>query len=244
MSDLEKVDKSLNLVGRLSKYYSKKPVFKALLKLVPGGSSLDTLLSHRGQEIKEERTKAFFDELDKGNIELTEEIIDSEDFIHCFIITLKAAQESRQREKIRIFARLLKFSIKPECFSDINEFEETVKIIEELSYREILILRLLEDFEKNNPDHPIKQIPETPIKEDLTPLNIAIKYWDTFIKQVQIDFNIPEDEVPNILNRLTRSGLYGIISNMWKGKYRNQGYLTAIYYNLKNVIQDENGNFE
>ena len=43
---------SPNMIGNLSVQYSNHPAIKALLKLIPGWSSADTLLQKRADEIK------------------------------------------------------------------------------------------------------------------------------------------------------------------------------------------------
>lgn len=62
-----------------------------------------------------DRTKTFFNELRKGNIALTEKIAKSEDFLHKFYISYKAAINTRRREKIKMFGRLLKSSLSNEA---------------------------------------------------------------------------------------------------------------------------------
>jgi hypothetical protein len=89
------------MIGSLSVQYSNRPALKALLKLVPGWSSADTLLQKRADEIKGDRLKVFFEELAQGRRELTDEVIQTENFIHSYFCTLRAALNSRQREKIK-----------------------------------------------------------------------------------------------------------------------------------------------
>lgn len=82
-------------------------VTRALLQLLPGGGAMDTVLGAAVAGIRADRECTFFDELDKGIRELDEATIKSERFLHAFFATLRAAQATRQREKIQHFARLL-----------------------------------------------------------------------------------------------------------------------------------------
>jgi len=66
--------KSPSMIGKLSVQYADRPAIKALLKLVPGWSSADTLLQKRADEIKSDRLKVFFDELAQGKRKLTGEL--------------------------------------------------------------------------------------------------------------------------------------------------------------------------
>ena len=88
---------SPNTNGQLSVHYSNRPTIKALLKLIPGWSAADTLLQKRADEIKSDRLKVFFDELAKGKLELTDELIQTESFLHAYFCTLRAALNCRHR---------------------------------------------------------------------------------------------------------------------------------------------------
>ncbi len=46
------MDNKLNSIGRLARWYDKKPVIRALLQLIPGWGTADTLLKHRADELK------------------------------------------------------------------------------------------------------------------------------------------------------------------------------------------------
>jgi hypothetical protein len=93
--------------------YADSPVIRSLVQLVPGGlgSAFDVGLQHRADKLKEKRLKIFFDELAIGSVELTQEIIENDDFLHCFFIAAAAATRSRRAEKTKLFAKLLKSSI-------------------------------------------------------------------------------------------------------------------------------------
>ena len=81
----------LTVIGKLAEYYNNKPTIRSLLQIVPGWGSADTLLQERANEIRSERMRTFFDELAAGKQELTDNLINSEDFLHSYFCTLKAA---------------------------------------------------------------------------------------------------------------------------------------------------------
>lgn len=143
------------------------------------GGSLDTLLNARAEEIAEERTKEFFDELSEGSLELTKEIIQSEDFIHCWVITAKVAVNTRRREKIRLFARLLKSSFLSDTSVTTDEYEEYLSILDELSYRELLVLSILERYER-----------EFPPSENENELQKANQFWGEFVSGVKQELDL------------------------------------------------------
>ena len=93
--------------------YDGNRVIRGLIQLVPlgFGGAADVSLVLTLEKIREERTREFFDELGKGNIIVDSSLLESEDFLHCYFATVKYALNSRRREKIKMFARLLKSSV-------------------------------------------------------------------------------------------------------------------------------------
>ncbi len=92
-------------IGRLAEEYGNYPTIQALLQLIPKWAVADTLLRHKLIGIEVARTRHFFDQLAQGRFELTQDLIETEDFLHCFFATYRAAVNTRQKEKIRMFAR-------------------------------------------------------------------------------------------------------------------------------------------
>lgn len=132
--------------------YVDSPVVRALLQLIPHlGSSVETILSSRIDTIRTERLRTFFDELACGDPPLTPELIDTEDFLHCYFRTAEAALKTRRREKIVYFARLLKTGLRSETVKDVDEYEELLSIIDELSYRELEFLLSLASAPNTGP---------------------------------------------------------------------------------------------
>lgn len=163
-----KEENRLNFIGQLSLIYEKSPKTKALLQLLPSWGAADTLLQQRADEIKQERLKTFFDELKNGECELTEELIESEDFLHCYFITVKAALNTRRREKIKMFARLLRSVTNSSVLSSIDDYEDYLSILDELSFRELQVLSILDRYEK-----------EYSVEEDK---NLIKQYFGQFLK--------------------------------------------------------------
>lgn len=139
-------------IEQLANRYKTNPVIRGLIQLVPWGigSAADVALVTILENIRKDRAREFFDELGKGAVQLTPEIIESEDFLHCYFSTVRAALNSRRREKIRYFARLLTSSINSSEISTVDEYEEYLSILDELSFRELGILVVLfPDMKKN-----------------------------------------------------------------------------------------------
>lgn len=216
----------LNPVGQLAKYYQSQPIVQALVNAIPTvGGSLDTLLNTRAQQIAEERAKEFFDELSKDSLELTEEIIQSEDFIHRWVITAKAAVNTRMREKIRLFARLLKSSFLSDTSITTDEYEEYLSILDELSYREFLVLLILERYER-----------EFLPSENENELQRASRFWEQFVSEVNQQLNLTVDKTNAMLTRLNRTGCYQTFIGSYMDYSGDVGKLTATYYRLKKLL--------
>lgn len=91
----------------------------------------------------------FFDELSRGEIELKQELLDNNDFLHCFFATTEAAFKTNRTEKIRFLARLLLAAAVDGRLSDIDEYEEYLGILDDLSNRELAVLTLLDKYESS-----------------------------------------------------------------------------------------------
>ena len=98
---------------RIAGAYEDNAVVRALVQLITEhvplgiGSALDAAITKRVENLREE----FFDELASGEVELTEEVIAQDDFLHAYFSTVRAAMAAHQTEKIRLFARMLLRSV-------------------------------------------------------------------------------------------------------------------------------------
>jgi hypothetical protein len=181
----------------LARRYERQPVVRALVQLVPFGigSAFDTALTTRLENRRRDRARSFFDELAAGSVELSPELIKSEDFLHCYFITLRAALDSHRREKIRLMARLLRSSASGGEVRDIDDYEELLGTLDDLSYRELQVLARLDHYSAPDAD---------PSHED------QIRNRRAFKAALVEQLGIADDEVPAILARLQRSGLFAV----------------------------------
>ena len=135
--------------------YAGSRIVRALIQLIQIplgqfsiglGGAIDVVLMQTLANIRRDRAKSFFDELDRGNVLIDESLLQSEDFLHCYFATAKYALNSRRREKIQMFARLLKSSLSSDGPQGVDEYEDFLKILDELSYRELQALKILDTF--------------------------------------------------------------------------------------------------
>jgi hypothetical protein len=220
MSEVEKVN-------GLADRYSRNPLLRGLIQLIPFGigSGIDVALVTHIENIRAERVRIFFDELQNGNRELSPELLESEDFLHCYFSTTKAALNSRRTEKIRIFAKLLKSSFDGTNTVNIDEYEEFLSILDDLSFREILILLKLYSFEIEYP----KQGEENDLQR-------ASRFWDKFVEELNTELGVRVDEVDSIMTRLNRTGCYETFIGGYFDYTGGKGKLTPTFFRMKDLI--------
>lgn len=227
---------------RIANIYDSNPLIRAIVQLaispVPYGigSAIDAALTSKIENIREERLRNFFSELADDSHELTEELIQSEEFLHSYFSTLKAAVNTRRKEKIKLFARLLLTASKEQHLSD-EKYEEFLKILDDLSVRELHILLILKKFEDTH-------FPELGANgENENDLQVANHFWEDFEAVVQKKSEVSSSELRAILNRLNRTGLYETFNGGYVGYTGGKGKLTPIFSEFVHWIHVKEDDF-
>lgn len=215
-------------VQSLLNRYQGNRVIRGLLQLVPFGigSALDVVLIGTIEKIRMERAQVYFDELASGDLVVNSALLESEDFLHCYVLTTRLALNSRRREKITMFARLLKNSIRDTGDVDVDEYEDCANILDELSYREIQALSLLDEY---------SGVPKEDEQSELQWINI---FWENFETRLCSQLNIPEEQVPDFMNRIARTGCYEMLTGTYWDYTGGKGKLTPTYRHFKKFIVD------
>lgn len=206
--------------------YKKDKTIRALIQLIPFGigSGIDIVLMQKLENVKEERARTFFDELAQSNSTLDQSVLESEDFLHAYFSTAKYAFNTRRREKIKMFARLLKGCLNTDIFTDINEYEDYLNILDELSYRELVALNLLDQHCKEH---------ET---VHYSKLQLTGKSWTKYIVGISNELKIDINQVNDFLIRISRTGCIVMNTGTFVDEDIGKGQLTATYLKLKNII--------
>ena len=76
------------------------PYVKALVQLVPFWGVAGELIEEKIRIMRSERLKYFFDKLENEEVELTDELIENNEFLHSYFSTLNHVLKSRKKEKI------------------------------------------------------------------------------------------------------------------------------------------------
>jgi len=209
--------------------YDNQPIIKSLIQLIavngiPIGSLIDTSLGKYVSNLKSNRLKIFFDELNAGEIELTDDIIEQNDFLSAYFSTINYIIRTRSDEKIKCFARILKKLNSGNI--DINEFEDFTSIFNELSEREFAILIIKYQFEQNNEKNT----------KELNPAQLTASYWDDFKSEVCLKIGLPEKELDPMLVRLQRTGCYNKHKGYWEDGSNERGDTTELFKRLYELI--------
>jgi len=214
-------------------------VIRTLIQLVPFGigSGIDVALKSKIETIRNNRNKIFFDELSNGKIKLTEEMLLNDDFLHSFFSTYSYAKNSRRNEKIKWFAKLLRTGI-IEKNIDFDVYDEYLRVLDNLSIRDMYILRKIESFEKKfNNSRVLKQGQKFPDPFDIMP------DWHCEVMDSIVDeFSISEEEFKGFIQRLISFGLFERVLEIREHKSLIDtsditGRLTTNYYNLIKIIK-------
>ncbi len=213
----------------LLKRYENSPIIRSLIQLIPCGvgSALDTAITIKIINMREKRLRVFYDKLGEGDIILTPDLLESEDFLHYYISTCKAVINTKRSKKVEFFAKLLKAYIIYDELKQLDEYEDYLKILDDLSYRELVILTKLESYE----DQYLRE-------NDENDLQFCSKYWDKFIKELIYELKVQEDEIDATLTRLNRTGCYETFIGSYWGYSGGKGRITPTFKRLKKYIME------
>ncbi|WP_407310023.1 hypothetical protein [Desulfosporosinus sp. SB140] len=217
----------MGTLEKLASSYERTPVIRGLIQLIPFGigSGIDVALVTTIQNIRADRVKTFFDQLEANDAVLNPELLKSEDFLHCYFATVNAALNTKRREKIRMFAKLLSSAVSTSLFNNSDEYEEYLSILDELTFRELVILNILHRHED-----------ATPLIQNENDLQRANRFWEKFIEEIETELRIPRNEINSLLTRLNRTGCYETFTGSYLSYTGGRGKLTPLYFRLESLV--------
>lgn len=234
----------MSMKERALEVYSSNHLLRTLFQNlsvagIPIGALIDSIASEAYNKLHIERAATFFEELDKGNIELTQEIIQSKDFLFSLFSALKASLYTRQKEKVRFFARLFEKQFMENGFSQADEYDDYLKILDELTFREIYMLYRLKQYEATANLIEVDENDED--KDD--ELRVAGRYWRDFSKEIHETLGIEYPEIAGLLTRAGRTGCYAPITSMTPGYRGDRGKTTRVFEKLVHMIEMKQEDF-
>lgn len=200
-------------------------ILRAIAQFLPVGATIDILLQDYLTKIQQRRFEDLINQINKGAISIDSYEAQSDEFIHAFVRTAKAASNSFKNEKIELLGNVFVNGYKKNCFQDMDQYEEIISIIEELSIKEFHILIILDEY-----------VSQCERKEDDNDLNWASCYFPKFIERINREMGISEIYLQAILKRIERTGLYAEIVGTYLDYAGGKGYLTPLYYDFKKYI--------
>jgi hypothetical protein len=111
--------------------------------------------------------------------------------------------------------------------SSVDEYEELLTIINELSYRELGVLSLLARHER-----------ATPRKEGENDLQRVGRFWPAFASEAEKFFGVSVAMLQSILVRLQRSGCYEEFTGAFYDYTGGRGHLTSLYFKIEQIAGD------
>lgn len=211
--------------------YESSPALKGLIQAlsisgIPIGATIDSALCTYFNRIKAERLRFFFDELNSSDIVLTEEQIESNDFLYAYFKTVSYVLRTRSNEKIKRFAKILKKVYSGNL--NVEEFDYYTSIFDDLTDKEFAILSIKYKYEQQNKSNP----------NNLNELQLTCTYWDDFKKEIVDQLNIKETEINSFLIRLQRTGCYMKPNGYWDESSDHIGNTMEFFKTIINIIEE------
>lgn len=223
---------------------AKNPVTLLLAGIFPltGGfhANLINLLESRSRKIE----GIIIEELKKGGIMLSDDLIKNHDFLSRVISVFRAANMAESDEKVRRFARLL-VAVTAGAIPTTEEYTYLMDIIKALSDREWVVLTILASYE----------IERKIVMRDFETCKIIQKekcscydlipepprYWKLFISEARdaigVDEKVNNDrEIYDVIARLKSSGCLGADEDT-RTSEEGKLVLSATFYKLYNFIE-------
>ena len=127
----------------LSESYTDKTIYRAIVQAIPTiGGPLDLLFSSKGEQIKQNRTQIFLEDLrerlSKIENQITINSSDDEVLFDVFTNILENVQKTRSKEKIKRFSNVV-----AKKFQENHSWDETEEVIEVLSRLKEIDIQLL-----------------------------------------------------------------------------------------------------
>jgi hypothetical protein len=217
-NEVVKRDDSINPVVD---YYIHSPIVRGLINLVPYASGLDLAVATAYDNMAKRRVDDFFEALGRGEVRLTPEVIKSDEFLHRFMITVRAVTKQGEADKVQFFANLLKNGFDSATLS-AAEYEELLEILDTLSARELRMLDLMQQKVSG-------------AAGNLKPGPLPSEYWNRIIESVAAAIGTSREELGAMLTRVQRTGCY-MENKSTSWDYGGQGYTTALWDKLQRFI--------
>ena len=213
-----------NLVDKGLALHERVLPFLVLMKLEPTTGFLE-LLGVAAYELWKGRADIFRTELVALNIDPSEERLLQKEYVEGLVATARHVQETVNEGKIRDFAAMFATYCEGGHFRSVDHFEEYLSILDELSAREFQVLLILHKYERANP------------LDGRNPLQRAVSVWGSFEADVRQNVGIEPEQLPAILTRIQRTGLYETITGNFFDYTGGKGCLTPLFLDFISTLK-------
>ena len=170
---------------------------------IPIGSPIAAAIGAGFSAAKDRRMKLLLDEIAKQGIQdLPPETLESEEFVQAFTSAARAAASTQQDEKIKLFAQMFATYANGQVTVSSDEYEEQMRILEDLSVREFNVLLAINRHQQNVTD-----------EQD---------YLVTLLDRIAVEAGVNLRDIPATLERLRRTGLYQVQMNSARPYYEHR----------------------
>lgn len=213
--------------------YGRNAPLRALIQQIPlAGAMLDNVLLVRRDELAKRRGNEFIAELDRLGCDVTGKDLEDEEYSYAVLATVGAAARASRTEKIHLFAAMLANYRRFVSGSDLEEYEEMLRILDGMSIREYHLLLLLhgtlQDAAPEKAMRPLKL-------EELTSFGGAPPFWGEFLACAE-EQGFSRSEIPDMLQSLIRTGFYlpaaGAI-----GEYVTYGTISSRFHHFLEAVE-------
>lgn len=192
-----------NRLIKASEIYGNQTLIRAGINAIPFiGGSLDILLSSRGQTFIVKRIEQLISNLEVEISKLDEskvntKYLESEEAFDLIVASFNYAARTRQREKLQLYSQIIRGAITQSKQFEEEEPELFLKIVEELSVKELRVAKCLFELKELKTVDPADETSESyqnGMSDDA--------YW---LSKHYPEFN--KDELISIFIRLEKTGL-------------------------------------
>jgi hypothetical protein len=217
---------------KASEVYANNTVLRALVNAIPYvGGSLDVLFAYRGQQIVQERIMGLLEDLSIEMGGVREEVVDrkyleSEEWFDLILRGIGAATKTRDQEKIRLYAKILKGAVTAQNREEFAP-EEYLVVLAELTPKEIEVARAIYEQQSGRPQDSESELQWA-----------KRKGWEKLSGQC---LSVPKEDLPFVLLHLQRSGLIREITGAYLGYTGGVYVITETFRKLMRYLSEGHG---
>lgn len=188
MEVLQKMGKKIKSINDVLKElnYLDRPEWHLVMGCIPLATPFHSALLAGLRSEENKKFKLLYQQLSNGEIYLTEELINNNEFIYAFNATTRAVLATSNHDKIKYISELFKNYCDSKESVSFEDHEEWLSILNELSCRELQILVALTEYSN-----------QITTAEEIKSLYVHIS------EKLKIEYN----EIEGRLFRLQRTGL-------------------------------------